>query len=230
VFHVKQILTLNNLIDFLNSQSLFLDLDQIQKMDQYISLVLSWNTKFNLISRNEQENIISNHIIPSMFYAKFLNQNGKQEDIKILDVGSGAGFPGVLLSIVLKNGQITLIDSSRKRYLFLNNVVSMLGLNCFVVNGRVEDYILMNTNLQYDFIVARSVASLDKLIKWIETLLKCGGKLLALKGINYMDEINKLRMDQIKIREYYPSHEWSLRSESLVHKLILEVEWMYGNQ
>ena len=127
------------------------------------------------------------NIIDSLLIVKNLDLDGKN----ILDLGSGAGLPGIPLAIYYKNTNFTLLEPLTKRANFLKEIAQKLGLkNVKVVNDRAEIFI-KNARESYDFVTSRAVSRLNILLELSIPFLKVGGKLIAYKGINYQEEINE---------------------------------------
>jgi 16S rRNA (guanine527-N7)-methyltransferase len=220
---VEQKLSLTSFVDFLHSQSIKLKSNQIESLDKYIFLIKSWNRKINLLSSKDEELIIQKHFLPSFYYVKMLGLDKVNETSSMLDVGSGAGFPGVILSIFYPKNSILLVDSLRKRALFLLKVINELNLSCNVYNGRVENA-LSNDDFQFDYIVARSVTNLETLCKWIRPLIKPSGAMWIMKGKNYKAERRNLPGAFIKIYEYNILEDWKEFSSYFENKIMLKVE------
>lgn len=157
-------------------------LDQFEK---YKDLLLEWNEKMNLTSITEDYQIIMKHFIDCLEIVKYI-----KNDTKVIDVGTGAGFPGIVIAIYFKGKvQMTLIDSLRKRITFLEEVIDQLQLkNVEVIHGRAEELAhKIEYREQYDIVVSRAVASLDKLLEYDIPYLRVGGTALLLKS-NQLDE------------------------------------------
>lgn len=143
---------------------------QLQLLDKYVSLLLDWNKKLNLISRRDVHNIWIRHIIGSLsifFKCKF------KRDCFIADAGTGGGLPGIPVAIVSPDSRVTLIDSIRKKIGAVENIINELSLNnVTTVNARIED---LSDNKSYsgkfDYILARAVAPLTDIIRWSNKLL-----------------------------------------------------------
>lgn len=154
---------------------------QIQAFDWYERELLAWNERFNLTAIRNPEGIRTKHFLDSITCA--LVMNGKRKG-SLIDVGTGAGFPGIPLRILLPQIQLTLVESIGKKVDFCKHVVDHLSLEgTNVVLGRVED--LGQEKLhreQYDWAVARAVANMSTLSEYLLPLVKVGGIMIAQKG------------------------------------------------
>ena len=159
--------------------------ETIAKMQEFSSILVEWNQKMNLVSKNSLPDLWTRHILDSLQLLPYLPQNLHH----LLDIGSGAGFPGMILAIALQekmpSAQITLVESITKKTVYLNDVRARLGLdNVVIVNNRVENVVFKKV----DLITARAVASLDILcgyangLKPVPPLLLLKGKTFALEN------------------------------------------------
>lgn len=167
----------------------FIKIDENQKnqLVSYMELTLKANESFNLTANDTEESFMIKNIIDSLLIVKNLDLDGKN----ILDLGSGAGLPGIPLAIYYKNTNFTLLEPLTKRANFLKEIAQKLGLkNVKVVNDRAEIFI-KNARESYDFVTSRAVSRLNILLELSIPFLKVGGKLIAYKGINYQEEINE---------------------------------------
>ena len=167
----------------------FIKIDENQKnqLVSYMELTLKANESFNLTANDTKESFMIKNIIDSLLIVKNLDLNEKN----ILDLGSGAGLPGIPLAIYYKNTNFTLLEPLTKRANFLKEIAQKLGLkNVKVVNDRAEIFI-KNARESYDFVTSRAVSRLNILLELSIPFLKVGGKLIAYKGINYQEEINE---------------------------------------
>ena len=167
----------------------FIKIDENQKnqLVSYMELTLKANESFNLTANDTKESFMIKNIIDSLLIVKNLNLDGKN----ILDLGSGAGLPGIPLAIYYKNTNFTLLEPLTKRANFLKEIAQKLGLkNVKVVNDRAEIFI-KNARESFDFATSRAVSRLNILLELSIPFLKVGGKLIAYKGINYQEEINE---------------------------------------
>ena len=164
--------------------------EQLGKFYRYMELLLEWNEKMNLTAITEPEEIILKHFIDSLTIVKEI----KNKD-KIVDVGTGAGFPGIPLSIINETVEITLVDSLNKRLIFLQNVIEELNLkNVTLVHSRAEDF---GRNDKYrekfDIAVSRAVANLSTLSEYLVPLIKVNAKCVCMKASEAEEEINNAK-------------------------------------
>ncbi|MCJ7519101.1 MAG: 16S rRNA (guanine(527)-N(7))-methyltransferase RsmG [Anaerolineaceae bacterium] len=165
-------------------------LSQINAFIALENLLLKWNEKINLTAITDLEGIYIKHFLDSLTCLRVI-QN--REAFSLIDIGTGAGFPGIPLKIILPDMQLTLVESSKKKAEFCKVVVNALNLSdTTVVSSRVEDlgkdpYFREN----YDWAVARAVAELSVLAEYLLPLVKIGGKALAMKGADTEVETRK---------------------------------------
>lgn len=153
--------------------------EQISKFITYKELLKEWNQKINLTAITEDNEIVLKHFVDSLTVLKYIHQNAN-----IIDVGTGAGFPGIPTKIARKDVSVTLLDSLNKRINFLNDVIEKTNLeNIKKVHGRAEDF---GQNKEYreryDIAVARAVANLSTLTELCLPFVKVGGSFIAMKG------------------------------------------------
>lgn len=161
--------------------------EQIEQFYKYMNLLIEWNEKMNLTAITEPKEIILKHFIDSIMILKYIDDNSK-----LVDVGTGAGFPGVPLSIMNPTLKITLVDSLNKRLIFLQEVVKELNLkNIEIVHARAEEF-GQNKNYRekFDIATSRAVANLATLSEYLVPLVKIGGKIISMKASNAKEEIN----------------------------------------
>ena len=161
--------------------------EQTEQFFEYMNLLIEWNEKINLTAITDPEEIILKHFIDSITILKDIPDNSK-----IVDVGTGAGFPGIPLSIMNPTLKITLVDSLNKRLIFLQEVVNKLQLkNIEIVHARAEEF---GQNKKYrenfDIATSRAVANLATLSEYLIPLVKVGGKVISMKAAEAQDEIN----------------------------------------
>ncbi len=161
---------------------------QINKMHKYMNLMLEWNEKMNLTAITEEKEIIQKHFIDSLTIVKYIEGNAK-----IIDVGTGAGFPGIPLKIVREDLDITLLDSLNKRIKFLDEVINEIELKGIkTVHARVEEF---GKDKEYrenfDYATSRAVANLATLSEYMLPLVKKCGKCICMKGSNVESELKE---------------------------------------
>lgn len=152
----------------------------------YMKNLIEWNNKINLTAIKEEKDIIIKHFIDSIVISQYINEN------KVLDIGSGAGFPGIPLKIMNKDLDVTLIDSVNKKVTFLKDTIEKLKLkNIEAFHIRAEEMAHEKTHREtYDIVVSRAVANMSTLVEYMIPFIKVGGKCLCLKGPNSEEEIN----------------------------------------
>ena len=196
----KTSLQLKDFDDFVNACKHFgieINNNQLGLFKKHYEILIEWNKKINLISRKE-ENILEKHFLDSILFLSEINglcRGAINRAPTILDIGSGGGFPGIPLAIMLPEWKFVLCESTGKKANFLNFLVKELGLkNVEIINARVETLHATSLPTKYDFVTARAVAKLDELIKYAKPLLKDRGCLLAYKGPNIDEEIANVKM------------------------------------
>ncbi|MBQ1315677.1 MAG: 16S rRNA (guanine(527)-N(7))-methyltransferase RsmG [Erysipelotrichaceae bacterium] len=156
---------------------------QLQQFERYADLLIEWNEKFNLTSITGREDIYVKHFYDSILPSLYHDLKGS-----LVDVGSGAGFPGIPLKIMYPDLEVTLIEPTGKRCTFLNEVISQLSLDKItVVNMRSEDY--ARENVRFDFVTARAVAELNILTELCLPLVKTDGHFIVMKGPKAYQEL-----------------------------------------
>ena len=162
--------------------------EQIKSFEKYMNLLLEWNEKINLTAITQPEEVKLKHFVDSLTVLKYIN-----DDDKVIDIGTGAGFPGIPLKIMKENTKITLLDSLNKRINFLNIVIETLNLrNIQAIHGRAEE--IARNKLyreKYDVAVSRAVANLSTLTEYMLPFVKVGGKCICMKGANVNEELER---------------------------------------
>ncbi len=155
--------------------------EQIRQYIRYYELLIEWNKKVNLTAITEYEDVMKKHFIDSLALVKVFAMT---EEAAVIDVGSGAGFPGLALKIAFPFLQVTLLDSLNKRIRFLDTVIEELALEGAVtVHGRAEDLSRQDGfRDSYDLCVSRAVANLSTLSEYCLPFVKRGGKFIAYKS------------------------------------------------
>lgn len=195
----------NKIQDIFLKNNLNITIDQAAKLEKYFNMVIEKNKVMNLTAITEEEEFIIKHFLDSSLVLKFVKF--KNND-KILDMGTGAGFPGIVLAILLENVEFVLIDSLKKRIDFLNTVKEELSLdNVKLVHARAEDKSIANYRETFDFVVSRAVAKLPTLLEYTVPFIKVDGKVLAYKSIEVENELieskNAMKELFVKLEKKY---------------------------
>lgn len=179
-----------------------LDEKQIDSFFVYMNLLLEWNQKMNLTAILDPDEIIVKHFLDSLTIEKYLKDGSK-----VIDIGTGAGFPGIPLAIYRQNVQFLLADSLQKRILFLEEVKKQISLkNVELKHARAEDLGKnLNYREQYDFAVSRAVAPLRTLLEYTVPFVKKDGYCICMKGSKGKEELkeatNSLRILGVKLEK-----------------------------
>lgn len=155
---------------------------QVEQLLKYKDILMEWNEKMNLTAIEEDSDIIIKHYIDSLSILPHISNT----EARVIDVGTGAGFPGIPMKIAYTNLNITLLDSLDKRVKFLNEVINSLKLaKISAVHGRAEDYGMKpDFREKFDISVARAVANLPVLLEYCLPFVKVDGIFIAMKGSN----------------------------------------------
>lgn len=149
--------------------------EQLVKLNKFYNLLIEWNEKINLTRITEEKEVYLKHFYDSLTISKVVDLSTKET---LCDVGTGAGFPGIVLKIVYPNLKITLVDSLLKRVNYLNAIISDLELeNIHAIHSRGEDF-----KEKFDVVTARAVANIEKLLGFTMHLVNKEGMFIAMKG------------------------------------------------
>jgi len=183
-----------------------------------------WSARQNLLSKKDTDHIVERHLLVGFYYVFRLQADGLDVD-RLVDLGSGAGIPGILLSIYFKDTPCALLDASRKKVLFLRRVVRDLGLSASVLLGRAEALALPEEE-KYSLVVARAVAPVPELARLSSFLIKKNGVLYSIKGKNYKEEMKNAAVNRrCKIKEVPIEGEWCAFSDYFRGKIMLRMEF-----
>ncbi len=181
------------------------------QLNKFYQLLIEWNKKINLTRITQEEDVYLKHFYDSLTIVKAIDLSKKET---LCDVGSGAGFPGIVLKIVFPNLKVTLIDSLQKRVNYLNSIIKELDLTDIeAIHSRGEDY-----KQKFDIVTARAVANIEKLLTYTMHLVSKDGMFIAMKG-NIDDELTKSviekinkKYDLVTVSRFYLPKEKSNRS------------------
>ncbi|HRS96766.1 MAG TPA: 16S rRNA (guanine(527)-N(7))-methyltransferase RsmG [Smithella sp.] len=166
-----------------------LDAKQLNQFDQYKQELLAWNQEINLISENSAREIVARHFLDSLTPLPFIEKS----NAKLLDVGSGAGFPGLPLKIANPRLELCLLEANRKKASFLKHMVRLLELDhVLVVHDRIDNLIRTNSFAEgFDILISRAAFGLSELQRFCDFFLDSNGLLIALKGVRVEEEIQQ---------------------------------------
>ena len=188
--------------------------DKLIKLDEYYQLLVSENKLYNLTAITEENQVYLKHFYDSLTISKTINITTQS----IIDLGTGAGFPGMVLKIFYPEIKLTLLDSTQKKCNFLKKVTEELNLSdVTIINERAENYSKNNREI-YDVVVSRAVAPLKQLLEYGVPLLKINGLFISMKGniendiTNIDNYINKLKLSPIDITSFMLPIEESNRN------------------
>lgn len=204
------------------NKGITLNEDKLNKIYMYKELLLEWNEKINLTAITDDEEIIEKHIIDCLEATKYIKTGDN-----IIDVGTGAGLPGIIISIYFEGTvKITLFDALNKRIIFLNEVIQNLGLkNTYAVHGRAEEVAkLIDYRECYDVVISRAVATLNVLLEITVPFVKVNGLCIYMKADKTNEEIDKsknaiekLGVKLKRIEEYI----LNVNDEDIKHTLVI---------
>lgn len=163
----------------------------LSRFEKYYELLLEWNEKINLTAITDPKGVAVKHFADSLSFFDYFTL---PEGASVIDIGTGAGFPGVVLKIVRPDIKLTLLDSLNKRFFFLRELMSQLGLEAQFVQGRAEEYGQdLNHRECYDFAVSRAVAQLNTLCEYCLPFVRLSGTFVAFKGGSCEEEVEIAR-------------------------------------
>ncbi len=178
----------NKFIDMFSSRGMTITDEQYEKFLAYSNMLVEWNNKCNLTAILDPEGITIKHFYDSIFPFMALDI---PQNAKIIDVGTGAGFPSVPLAIMRNDLKLTLLDSLNKRINFLCELTDTVEVNAECVHGRAEEFgQKAEFREKFDIATARAVASLPELCEYCLPFVKVGGYFVSLKGSNGLEEIS----------------------------------------
>lgn len=211
----------NEFIIELDKLNIKLNEEQLFKLENFYNLLINWNEKINLTRITSKEEVYLKHFYDSLTLIKEVDLT---KELSLCDVGTGAGFPGIVLKIVFPNLRITLIDALQKRVNYLNEIIKELDLKDIIaIHARSEDYARDNYET-FDIVTARAVANLKILVELCVPMVKVNGYFIAMKSsineeINDAKNIIKALNSEIdSINEFTLPYENSLRNLVKIRK------------
>lgn len=176
----------------MNSIGIELTDSQLNAFETYYDMLIDRNKVMNLTAITEFDEVMDKHFLDSVYLFRSIKL---EADYKLIDIGTGAGFPGIPLKIVFPEIKITLLDSLNKRVGFLNDVIDELNLNDIeAIHGRAEDIARDKTyRASYDIAVSRAVANLSTLSEYCLPFVKIGGKFVSYKSGDCVDEVDNAK-------------------------------------
>lgn len=215
---------LENFVEVLKKEAegigITLDENKLKMYEIYKNMLVEWNEKINLTSIVDDYQIIMKHFIDCLEIVKYIKSNET-----IIDVGTGAGFPGLVIAIYNNEQKITLVDALNKRVIFLQDVVEKLGLkNVKIIHSRAEELACNEEyRSKYDLVVSRAVAPLNVLLEYDIPYIKVNGRALLLKSNNFESEIkeskNAINILNCKISNIF-EYEYNINDEIFTRKII----------
>jgi len=162
--------------------------NNINQINKYINILLKWNKSFNLTAAKDYDDIFNNHILDCAFLADYLHNKENKGDHWI-DIGTGAGFPGIILAIIFKEQKISLLDSNTKKIQFITYIKQQLKLdNINIIYNRVENI----RNINFDIIISRAFSNITNFLNITNHLINDNTKWITFKRDNYQSELNDL--------------------------------------
>ncbi len=210
-------LSLNSLKNFLGNQGVELSEKQFLQLEGFASMLYTYSGRMSLVSAADRDNLVRRHFLECFFYVKNLLMVFPSQ-ARLVDMGTGGGLPGVILSIIFPENDIVLLESVRKKSLFLKKVKEELSLSYTVVNERIER-VESRFFKSFDVVTARALAALPLLMRYAFPLLREGGQLHVIKGRDYEQEMAGLSGYALRVVE--PGKEWRALGDYLAYRKYL---------
>jgi len=214
-------MTKEEFIDELSKINIILNDKQLEQLDKYYQLLVEWNKKINLTRIIDEKEVYLKHFYDSLTLNRVIDLNNH---LSVCDIGTGAGFPGVVLKIVFPTLSLTLVDSLLKRINFLNCVIHELNLKDIeAIHARAEDFAKYNKN-KYDIVTCRAVSKLSNLINYCIPIVKKNGFFIPMKAncdeelLEVHNVLKKQRLNIEKKEEFYLPFENSHRTIIKIQK------------
>lgn len=216
---------INNFNENLKNLGINYTSKELDLLEKYYYFLVEYNAHTNLTTITEKEDVYNKHFYDSLMITQVVDLTKINN---VLDIGSGAGFPGVVLKIFFPNIKLTLLDSNNKKTKFLTELIEKLGLkDVSIINDRAENYMKNNLN-SYDICVSRAVAYVDIISSLSTPFIKLDGKVLLMKGDFSSEElILKKYMKELNIKQF-SEYEYQLNNQS--RKIIIISKAKEDNQ
>ena len=208
-------MTENRFVEELKNLGIDISDQQLKQLEKYYNLLIEWNEKINLTGITKKEEVYLKHFYDSATILKVVDLNIEKS---LCDIGTGAGFPGMVLKILFPNLKVTLIDALEKRIKFLNDVIEKLELvGIETIHARSEEYAIKNREL-FDVVTARAVSQLPILIEYCVPLVKVNKYFIPMKAnisqeiIESKNAIRLLNLEELERAEFLLPIEESIRT------------------
>ncbi len=182
-----------------------------EKFIKYYQLLIEWNKRINLTAITDPQGVASRHFADSLLSISMIPQGAK-----VIDIGTGAGFPGIPIKIMRPDIKLTLLDSLNKRIIFLNSVLDELNIEAHTLHLRAEDGAkLRELRESFDIVTSRAVANASKIAEWTVPFVKVGGSSLLYKGPGIEDELKDaveiFKKLHVNMQVHHFKREWGDR-------------------
>ena len=212
---------MKKLVEYLDDNNIFFDEHTIKKFEDYREGILKWNRVINLTAIKEPEEFTLKHFVDSVTCYNILEYQNAE---KILDLGTGAGFPGVPLAILSPEKEFLLVDSLKKRLKIIQDLCHNIGIeNVTTLHGRAEDLAKMDIHREkYHLCISRAVANLNVLSEYCIPFVKVGGYMAAYKGAEAERELEEAKKAmKILGAVDYRIHDATIGEKGCLHKILL---------
>ncbi len=221
-------MTIDTIADYFAKQGIVVSENQRAQLKSYVDLLKKWNAKIHLISKGDVAHIEERHILPSFLFAQFARNKFVDNTLNVVDLGTGAGLPGIIMAILFPQSRFWLVESSRKKTLFLRQVKKDLKLKFNVINERFEQW-QERKQIKIDIITARAVASIDELVNLTKDVLVVqGAVLLTVKSCELKEPISVSVKKEFKI-SVIENNLWQI-SDYLKDKCLVSLEFLHGRK
>lgn len=212
----------NKLEEYLKISDIVLNEKQIENLIKYLDLLIETNKVMNLTAIREEESILEKHFIDSLLLTKIIREDEKN----IIDIGTGAGFPGLVLSIVYPDKNFLLVDSVKKKISFINTVIEKIGLKNVKTSTERAEELIKDNREKFDVALCRGVANLRIILEYLIPFLKVNGRFLPQKlNINELEESkNALKTLNSEIINIYNFRLPISRDERIILEIVKKIK------